>query len=421
LFYIFIQIITGGGGGCLWDSTIVRILAPMEAENLITYSPAAVLNLFNNSISVNQTKRIIQLKGVYVPGKGTVYSGYYYDTFRDESSDTAITILVPPLIRNELQPNKTITVNGFITRRIVNSSGSIQIQLTVTDLVEQTLNKYSDDEVKKIELMQRKANSGYRDIYSWLKKKIINEEPFKIGIIIGKTGIIDNDIKHQLRESIGFYDLSFHRVNLSSELEIITAIDRLNAEHYGLIALSRGGGENLDIFNKFSLAEKAIVTDALFVTAIGHKDDVTLLQKVADKSFITPSELGQFLNDTYNHTVEELQNSKAKLIESVKAQLTAGYQKEIENLNEKLKTNDELRIKTANDMEHVYQEKITVLNSQLNGSLQLQNDKVSLLNEQINAYKTQVAGLEGKSRRNWTLVVIAVVLGLIIGYLLKGH
>jgi exodeoxyribonuclease VII large subunit len=393
----------------------------MEAENLVTYSPSAVLNLFNNSISVNQTKRIIQLKGIYVQGKGALYSGYYYDTFRDESSDAAITILLPPLIRNELQPNKTITVNGFITRRIVNSSGSIQIQLTVTDLVEQTVNKYSDDEIKKIELVQRKANSGYRDVYSWLKGKIINEESFKIGIIIGKTGIIDNDIKHQLRESIGFYDLSFHRVNLSSEVEIITAIDRLSAEHYGLIALSRGGGENLDIFNKFSLAEKVIAIETLFITAIGHKDDVTLLQRVADKSFITPSELGQFLNDTYNHTLEELQNSKAKLIESVKAQLTAGYQKEIDNLNEKLKANDELRIKTASDLEQVYKEKIEVLNSQLNGNLQLQNDKVSLLNEQINTYKTQLSDLEGKSGTNWTLVIVAVVFGLIIGYLLKGH
>ena len=120
-----------------------------ESLNIVTYSPAAVLNLSNNSIAVAATKRIIQMKGIYVHGKGALYSGYFYDTFRDESSDAAITILVPPLIRNELQVNKTITVNGFITRRMVNTSGSIQIQLTVTDLVEQTLNKYSDDEVKK--------------------------------------------------------------------------------------------------------------------------------------------------------------------------------------------------------------------------------------------------------------------------------
>ena len=61
----------------------------MEIENspIITYSPAAVLNLFNNSISINQTKRIVQLKGIYIQGKGNQYSGYFYDTFRDEASD----------------------------------------------------------------------------------------------------------------------------------------------------------------------------------------------------------------------------------------------------------------------------------------------------------------------------------------------
>lgn len=58
-----------------------------ESMNLVTYSPAAVLNLFNKSISVSATKRIIQLKGIYVQGKGALYSGYFYDTFRDEAFD----------------------------------------------------------------------------------------------------------------------------------------------------------------------------------------------------------------------------------------------------------------------------------------------------------------------------------------------
>ncbi len=392
-----------------------------ESNNLVTYSPAAVLNLFNNAISVNQTKRLIQLKGIYLQGKGALYSGYYYDTFRDEISDAQITILVPPLIRNELQPNKTITVTGFITKRIVNNAGSIQVQLTVTDLLEQTQNKYSEEDIKKNEVLQAKADTGYRDVYGWLKEQIITEKPFKIGVIIGKTGIIDNDIKHQLKESIGFYDLSFHRINLSSEAEILSTLNRLNQENYGLIVISRGGGENLEIFNKLPIAETAVKLNSLFVTAIGHKDDVTLLQKVADKSFITPSELGQFLNDTYNHTVEELENSKARLIDSVKAQLTASYQKEIANLNQKLKDNEELRIRTATDLEKVYQEKIALLNSQLTGEQKLQNERITVLNDQINNYKTQLSNMDGKSSINWVAIVIAILLGLIIGYLIKGH
>lgn len=390
-----------------------------EKSTLITYSPAAILNLFNNSISINQIKRIVQLKGIYVQGKGAQYGGYFYDNFRDESSDAAITIIVPQLIRSELQPNKTVTVNGFVTRRIINTSGSIQIQLTVTDLVEQTQNKYSDDDLKKIELMQAKAALGYKDVSSWLKEKIIGEVPFKIGIIIGKTGIIDNDIKHLMRESIGFYDLSFYRINLSSEQEIITTLDRLNNEKYGLIAISRGGGENLDIFNKFTIAEKAVSLQSLFITAIGHKDDITLLQRVADKSFITPSELGQFLNDTYNHTVEELENSKAKLIESVKSQLTANYQKQIDNLNDRIKANEELRLKTSKDLEQVYKEKMDFLNGQLAGEQKLQLERVGLLNEQINNYKEQISSLDSKTSVSWTFVIIAIILGIIIGYLLK--
>lgn len=395
----------------------------MEMENptINTYSPAAILNLFNNAISINQIKKIVQLKGIYVQGKGTQYSGYFYDTFRDEASDAAITILVPPLIRNELQPNKTVTVNGFVTRRVMNSSGSIQIQLTVTDLVEQTQNKYNDEDVKKIELMQQKAVTGYRDVYSWLKEMIISETPFKIGIIIGKTGIIDNDIKHQLRESIGFYDITFHRINLSSEEEIITTLDRLNNENYGLIAVSRGGGDNLDIFNRFTIAEKAVALTSLFITAIGHKDDNTLLQRVADKAFITPSELGQFLNDAYNHTVEELENSKAKLIESVKKQLTANYQKEIDNLNEKLRSHEELRLKAASDLERVYKEKMEVINGQMLGEQKLQAERVRLMNEQITAYKAQLTGMEGKSSVNWVFVVIAIIIGVILGVLISKH
>jgi len=77
----------------------------------ITYSPAAVLNIFNNSISIKQTQLIIQLRGIFVMGKCAFYNGSYYNSLRDESTDAQITLVVPALIRDELQPNKTVTIN----------------------------------------------------------------------------------------------------------------------------------------------------------------------------------------------------------------------------------------------------------------------------------------------------------------------
>jgi exodeoxyribonuclease VII large subunit len=152
----------------------------MQTDNPepIIYSPAAVLNLFNNSISLKQTQRIIQLKGIFQLGKGGFYNGSYYDNLRDESSDAQITLIVPALIRSEMQHNKTITVNGFITRRVVNNASRIDIQLTVTELVDQTQNKYTSEEIRRIEIQQAKANSSFRDVYGYIKERIINEQPF---------------------------------------------------------------------------------------------------------------------------------------------------------------------------------------------------------------------------------------------------
>jgi len=78
------------------------------------------------------------------------------------------------------------------------------------------------------------------------------------------------------------------------------------------------------------LAEEALKLKCPFLTAIGHKQDTPLLQKVADKFFITPTELGQYFNEMYNRTIEELQNSKAKLIDDMSKQFENSYQNEVE-------------------------------------------------------------------------------------------
>lgn len=374
----------------------------MEPESApVVYSPLAILNLFNNSISVGQAKRMIQLKGVFLPRGNTAYGGYYYDTLRDESADALLTIIVPALIRNGLQANKTIVVNGFITRRVVNNASRIDVQFTVTDLVEQTQSKYSDEDIQRIALLQAKADAGFRDVQYWIREKINRDEHFRIGVIIGKTAIIDQDIKHQLGESAGFYDLFFQPVSMNSEQELIAAMTALDEQGVDVIAVARGGGDNLEVFNKPALVEKAIGLSALLVTAIGHKADVTLLQQVADKAFITPTEFGQFLNDTFNHTVEEVQHSKARLVESVTKQLQAAHQKEVGALQEQLKGLQELKDKSHGDIERMYQEQIGLM--------------TRTHQEQSAAYQTQLAAAEKRASINWAAVLISAVVGLILG------
>jgi exodeoxyribonuclease VII large subunit len=73
---------------------------------------------------------------------------------------------------------------------------------------------------------------------------------------------------------------------------------------------------------------------------------------VADKSFITPTELGQYFNQVYNRTIEELQNSKAKLVEDLSKEIDAGYQIQIKSLDERLEGNrllSEQQLQSANE------------------------------------------------------------------------
>ncbi len=300
---------------------------PIDA---IFYSPTSLLNTFNNSLSQDTAKRIFQMKGVYIAGKGTNYNNFYYDTLKDENSDTCMSLILPGIIRSKLRNQELIEFTAFLTKKIQFSSGKIDLQVNLVELQSQNKSTHTEEEIKTFEILQNKAQIGYKDVDSFIKKRIIDNQAVTIKIIIGKNAIIDSDIKHQLQEAVSFYDIEFIKISLASESEIIYSINKYSKE-CDIIVISRGGGENMTIFNNIFIAEQAIHLKCIFVTAIGHKEDISLLQKIADKAFITPTALGQYLREIYNSTIEELQNSKAHLVKQITTQLEGQYKQQVEN------------------------------------------------------------------------------------------
>ncbi|MEP6595263.1 MAG: exodeoxyribonuclease VII large subunit [Ginsengibacter sp.] len=251
--------------------------------------------------------------------------------------------------------------------------------------------------MKSFEILQKKAEAGYKDVDSFIKTKIINGEQVTIIILIGKGGIIDSDIRHQLEETIAFYKINFVRINLTSEKQIVEAIQHFENQ-CDIIAISRGGGESLEIFDSPEMAEASIDLSAYFITALGHKDNVPLLQKVADKSFITPTALGQYFNEIYNETVAGLKNSKAKLVNDITAQLNANYSKQISNLNEPVAS-----LRVANERE-----------------LKIVNQQQESIKEERLAYNNQIQVLQDKLKNSGKIngyTILLKVAALIIGFL----
>ena len=371
----------------------------------IRYTPASLLHLFNSVLSPAATKKIILLKGIYVAGRGVTYGGFFYDTLKDEATDAVLTLVVPALLRTGLVPNKTIEFYGYITKRVVLNGGRIEVHAVMTQLVQQTVNTYSEKEIRAVEVLQRKVEMGFGDVDGFLKQRVLDGIGVTVRILIGRTAIIDSDISHALEEAVGFYAVTYERINLSAEAEIIGALRRYNdSEANDLLVLSRGGGENMDVFNSPDLAACCLELEPLFVTAIGHKEDVSLVQKVADKAFITPTALGQYLNRIYNETVEELQHSKARLVESITAQLGAQYEKQVRNLEEKIRGMEEMSGQRAGLQQR---------------ELELALGRLTMAQGEAVTAREAVESMQAMGRRQrlvyWVVLVVVAVIAAVIG------
>lgn len=367
------------------------------------YSPSAVLHLFNNSINVSQTRRLIHVRGVYGPGRGANYNGFFYDTLRDEATDASMTLVVPGLLRAKLQPGALIQAHGYIARKVVATGGRIELHIHLDSLLEAPQPAFSEDDLRALSLQQQKAALGYRDPEALLRARLLAAETARIVILIGKTAIIDADITHSLGAAATAFDVHFHRVNLHSERAILDALAEYDDEDTDLLIISRGGGEGVDVFNSCALAESCLSLTPHFLTAIGHKEDVTLVQRIADRAFITPTALGDFLATLHDEVMEAVQNSKAALIETVTKQLGAQYEGQLKNLTEKLAATEVLHAERSELLVRQLADREAVLAAQREVTSNLQ---------------TQFDAAARSERPVWMYVLIAALAGVILGALL---
>jgi len=389
-----------------------------NSPELPVYSPASIINILANIIAIPGTNKIIGLRGIYHATGKTPYSGFYYDQLKDEASDYSIQLIVPALIRNQLTDNKTIEVICYITKK-AEKDGSVRLLATVTDLINQTQNKYTSEEIRTLEIQQKKSEKGFRDLDSFIKNCIYDDRKPNINIIIGKTAVIQHDIIEQMSEAGSLYNINFIPTNISSVSEMIAAIQESNNSDIDILVIARGGGDiDSEAINKPELSETCLNLQPFLVTALGHKVNTPLLERIADKKFITPTAFGQYLKEIYNTTIEELAQSKAKLVADVTKQLKTVYDKELQNLNDKLLQEQQLNKKNIDNLTA----QILATQNSYNSILKEKESSTKLLesaNQIAQRYKESYTALNKSV--NLKIIIIAVIttfIGLALGHFL---
>jgi exonuclease VII large subunit len=323
------------------------------------YSPSALLTAFGNSLTSPLLNEIFTVKGIYKAGKGVCYNSFYYDNLKDEHSDASITLLTRQPIRAQLRDGEQIEASACLSKRFQASGGRIEVQLMINELLSRREKTINEEETKALALIQQKAKAGFKDADSFIKRKLFEQQPIKVTILIGQSAIIDQDIMHQLKEAVTAFQLRFIRINLASVTEIARALN--NYQDTDVLALARGGGENMAIFDSPDLATTAIATKPIFLTALGHSADEPLLQKIADKALITPTALGQYFHDLYDKTIEDINGSKAKLIGDLSKQIDLTYQQKIQGLQQQLSDS----IRTGKEAVQTIERQLRVLSERL--------------------------------------------------------
>jgi len=149
------------------------------------------------------------------------------------------------------------------------------------------------------------------------------------------------------------------------------------------------------------LVEARLNLVPFLVTALGHKVNTPLLDRIADKRFITPTAFGQYLKDIYNTTVEELAQSKAKLVDDITKQLKTVYDKEVQNLTGQ----------------------VTASQTAYNALLKEKESNTRLLetaNQLARQYQESYHSLQtSTTTRIIIIAILAILAGLVIGFLIK--
>ena len=83
-----------------------------------------------------------------------------------------------------MDDNKTIELNGFVTSKL-DKQGHIVIYLNLIELLAQIVNKFSQEEIKKILLINKKVAAGFKDLDAHIKNSVFNNKRLPIKVIMG--------------------------------------------------------------------------------------------------------------------------------------------------------------------------------------------------------------------------------------------
>ena len=334
------------------------------------YKPSEIIGIFNSILAKQSVNaQVVYLRGVYLASGRQSYNGYLYDTLRDEDRQEEITMYVTQQQRENLKNGNLVNVGGVLGRN-VNNRGQIQIILNVSRIEIVQEQAIDEDEIKRMELRQKKSSVGFKNVDSVLEQLLFTDQRPRVALLFATSSITMSDFEAGINAAKSAIDFMEYRANFSNANEFISTLQSLDRGNFDVIALVRGGGARIESLDDVSVLEQIVSMNTPTIGAIGHVEEKIFIKQLVDKCAPTPNGLGQYFSEMVENVSEKKTRSRAALTEKIKKQFK-------DQLEASQKQNKEL------------QEKLKVLTKAQEDSVKAQQEATKKHNEQVQAAQKQ--------------------------------
>ncbi|MCX6712715.1 MAG: exodeoxyribonuclease VII large subunit [Candidatus Vogelbacteria bacterium] len=252
-----------------------------------TFSISVFLDLVNTGLRTFDAKVRGEVTSVVERG------GHYYFNLKDKEDGSTLNCLIWG--RNyrvcgvQLAEGMEIVAHGFPS--VYKPNGRLSFQADSLEL-------QGDGALLK-QFEELKARLAGEGLFAPERKKPIPLFPEKIGLITSRQGEAIHDFSTNLGRfgfKISFIDSRVEGVQAVPLL--LSAIRRFKKADIDVLVLVRGGGslESLLSFNNEALVREIAAFPKPVVSGIGHEQDVSLVDLVADRSTSTPTGAAKLLS-----------------------------------------------------------------------------------------------------------------------------
>lgn len=396
-----------------FENSIKTWLENLTLKQVNSITPMQVMSKMNEYVSRNfgLFGEVVNIRGIFTAGNGTLYqNGYYYDNLKDENYTAFVKVLVRSTLRNRIKFDSLVVLRGMFVKKLKPDNSALEILFRVDSIVEEIKSKaISDEDLKRLELIQKKNEIGKKPVDSTLRNILMRNERPKIYIIYALGSITDKDFDKGVKSAGTQIDFTTDSVSFANTAALIYKIMETDKTgNYHAICLVRGGGSGMDKLDNISLLETLLHVKTPIIAGLGHVGEVYYIKSIVDADEGTPSLLGQY----FDNLVKECAQEREGTINNLAQKIEEKYKPHMRRLSELevISKADKAKIESMLAEKKKDIESYAKVNNEL---IELRSN----LENRINSVKSRINGI----LIFWQILAIISLLALIATFYIYGQ